>query len=702
MTTRRSFLKGSAAIAASQLFVLPFSLADAASTAPLKINYLTIGADGSIVITSAVAEVGQGTSTALSMILADALDAEWSKVRVELAGVAPEYINPTFGMQLTGASTGISGFHDLYQAAGATARSMLIRAAAEIWKVSPESCKTSKGRVLSAHGKSIGYGDLTFSAARQPVPGKVDVSSVRKHLVGTAVPRLDIPAKIDGSAKFAIDIRLPGMLYATVAAAPVTGATLVKDQRAAIKDKKGIVAVVDVPGGVVVVADKWWRANSALEDLAPEWSSTTHDDVNDASISSQLWNDLSSKDGILAKSVGTPAQAIASAGKTLTAKYEVPFLAHGTMEPMSCVAVVHGDTCEIWAGSQRPDRARQAAAEVLGIPETAITVHAVFGGGGFGRRQEPDFVIQAVTAAKAVPGKPVKLVWSREEDIQHDAYRPAGVSELTAGISDGQLVAFRHRQASPSVLPRTFPAVFAILPYDTSVADGIVPIYSFPNQDAWWIDSETHIRTGMWRSVGASQTIFAIESFIDEIAADLGEDAFTFRRKYLEHDSRALAAWDRLGQLCQWDRTAAEGRNIGFAISHKNEDCLVAQAAEVAMVDGQVRVNHIWTVADPGRVIAPDIAKAQLEGAAIWALSAALYGKITIADGRVQEGNFDTYQVLRLAETPTFTTDFLESGAPLEGIGEGGAPGVAPAVCNALFRLTGKRIRTLPINASLS
>ncbi|WP_208247781.1 molybdopterin cofactor-binding domain-containing protein (plasmid) [Rhizobium sp. T1470] len=309
-------------------------------------------------------------------------------------------------------------------------------------------------------------------------------------------------------------------------------------------------------------------------------------------------------------------------------------------------------------------------------------------------------MIQAVTIAKTVPGKPVKLVWSREEDIQHDAYRPAGVSELSAGLSKGKLVAFRHRQASPSVLPRTFPAVFAILPYDTSVADAIVPLYDFPHQDAWWVDSETHIRTGMWRSVGASQTIFAIESFIDEIVAELGEDAFEFRRKHLAHDKRAIAAWDRLGELCQWKTAAKAGRHIGVAISHKSEDCLVAQAAEVVTVDGEIRVSHIWTVADPGRVIAPDIAKAQLEGAAIWALSAALYGKITIADGKVQEGNFDTYQVVKLAETPTFTTEIIESGAPIEGIGEGGAPGVAPAVCNAIFRMTGKRVRRLPINAN--
>lgn len=281
--------------------------------------------------------------------------------------------------------------------------------------------------------------------------------------------------------------------------------------------------------------------------------------------------------------------------------------------------------------------------------------------------------------------------------MQHDVYRPAGVSELTAAISGGRVTALRHRQASPSVLPRTFPAVYKLIPYDTSVANGIVPLYDLGHVEAAWVRSETHVPTGMWRSVGASQTIFAIESFVDELAAHLGADAFDFRRRALAHDPRAAAAFDRLGEMCDWHAATRAGRAIGLAISHKNEDCLAAQAAEVVLKDGVPAVTRIWTVADPGELIAPDIATAQIEGAAIWALTAALYGKITIENGRVQESNFDTYGMVRLAGTPAFETEFLVSGAEIEGIGEGGAPGVAPAVANAIFRLTGKRIRTLPI-----
>jgi CO/xanthine dehydrogenase Mo-binding subunit len=706
VTSRRSFLKASLALAAAPSFVLAIGSPDASSSEDtrLRADYLRIEADGSIIVVSAVAEIGQGTSTALAMILADALDADWSKVRYELAGVAPQFVNPTYGMQLTGASTGISGFHDRYRMAGATARAMLVSAAAKRWGVKPTACTTDAGRVfLKGTRNSLSYGQLAAAAGREPVP-TLSPDAIRPvgRFVGKSVPRLDIPSKVNGTAQYAIDVRLPNMLYAAVTLAPVFGGKLAKDNRAVVLKREGVHAVVDLPNGVAIIADRWWTAHTAIEELSPEWAATPNDSVSDETVSAQLWNDLASQSGTLAKSSGNPSAAFSAAQKVQSSRYEVPFLAHATMEPMSCVARVDANGCEIWVGSQRPDRARQAAAELLGIPESAVIIHPVLAGGGFGRRQEPDVVLQAVAIAKAVQGKPVKLVWSRENDVQHDAYRPAGVSELSAVIADGTVTAFRHRQASPSVLPRSFPAVFAMLPYDTSVADSSYPLYEFPNTDAWWVRSETHVPAGMWRSVGASQTIFAIESFMDELALSLGQDAYEFRKERLRADPRALRVWNRLGEMCDWASSIKHGRALGLAISHKNDDCLVAQAAEVALRDGQVQVKKIWTVADPGRVIAPDIARAQLEGAAIWALTAALYGKITIDKGRVQEGNFDTYQMVRLADTPAFETEFLESGAKLEGIGEGGAPGVAPAVCNALFRLTGKRVRRLPIASQFS
>jgi CO/xanthine dehydrogenase Mo-binding subunit len=701
--SRRSFLKASA-LASAGGFLLAFGDgALAAATNPanekhaLTLHYLRIHPDGSIVVISPVAEIGQGTSTALPMVVADALDADWQRVRFELAPVAPEFRSPILRTQLTGASTGVSGFHDLYQQAGATARTMLIAAAARTWQVGAEECSTDIGKVVHAKtGRTLAYGALASRAAAEPVPKKPSQAPRSgRVLEKTAVRRLDIPAKVDGSAQFAIDVRFPDMLYATVAASPVFGEKPQGDARAEVLKQPGIKGVVDIPGGVAVVADRWWKARRALDTLSVKWSTGPANQVSDQSISAQLWRDLEGSEGVPVKTVGTPAAAMKSADAVVTTRFEVPFLAHATMEPMSCVAKVGRGTCDVWVGSQRPDKAREVAAKLLGIPEQAVTIHPVVAGGGFGRRQEYDFVAQAVQVAKAFPGRPVKLVWTREEDVQHDFYRPAGVSEMSAAIRGKEVVAFRHKQASPTILPRAFPDFMQ--EFDSVVTDNIFSMYAFPNQDGRWVRSETPVPTGMWRSVGASQTVFAIESFVDELAAKTGTDPYRFRRRLLQHDARALAVLDRLAEISGWNKPHDGKRAIGMAISHKNLDCLVAQSAEVSVDNGQVVVHRICTVADPGRVVNPDTARAQLEGAAIWGLSAALFGKISIAEGRVQQSNFHDYRVVRLAESPSFETDIIESGAPFEGMGEGGAPGVAPAVCNAIFRLTGKRIKTLPI-----
>jgi CO/xanthine dehydrogenase Mo-binding subunit len=707
---RRSFLKASA-LAASGSLVLAFG-ADSLAAGPaaaangkpaLTLHYLRLHPDGSVVVISPVAELGQGTSTALPMVVADALDADWKLVRFELAGVAPEFRSPILRTQLTGASTGVSGFHDLYQQAGAAARTMLISAAAKAWKVPPSECATDTGRVLhKSSGRALGYGELASRAAAEPVPAAASVSTAPasgRKLKKTVVARLDIPAKVNGTAQYAIDIRLPGMLYATVAASPTFGGTRKSDARAAVLKQPGIKGVIDLPGAVAVVADRWWKARRALDTLAVKWNTGSAGQASDQAISAQLWRDLGSSDGVPVKTVGTPADSIKAADAVVTARYEVPFLAHATMEPMSCVARVGRGSCDIWVGSQRPDKARQVAAGLLGIPEAAVTIHPVLAGGGFGRRQEADFVAQAVQVAQAFPGRPVKLLWSREEDVQHDYYRPAGVSEMSAGLRGKEVVAFRHKQASPTILPRAFPDFMQA--FDSVVTDNIFSMYAFPHQDGRWVRSETAVPTGMWRSVGASQTVFAIESFVDELAAKTGADPYQFRRRLLQHDARALAVLDRLATLSGWNERRDPRRAIGMAISHKNLDCLVAQSAEVSVEGGQVIVHRVCTVADPGRVVNPDTARSQLEGAAVWGLSAALFGKISIAEGRVQQSNFHDYRVLRLAETPLFATDIIESGAPFEGMGEGGAPGIAPAVCNAIFRLTGKRIRTLPIAGQL-
>jgi CO/xanthine dehydrogenase Mo-binding subunit len=702
--SRRSFIK-TAALVASSSFVLAFgddAAAAGAAGKALTLNYLRIEPDGAITVISPVAEIGQGTSTALPMVVADALDADWKMVRFELATVAPQFASPILRAQLTGASTGVSGFHDLYQQAGGIARSMLISAAADTWKVPASECATNTGRVLHPKsGRSLAYGELASRAAAGPVPKEPSKAPRSgRVLEKTPVQRLDIPAKVNGTAQFAVDVRLPDMLYATVSASPAFGGTLLRDARAAVLKQPGIQAVIDLPNGVGIVADRWWKARRAIDTLAPEWKPGPGMPASDKTISAQFWRDMGASEGVVVKAVGTPAAAIKSARERVSARYEVPFLTHATMEPMSCVARVARGACEIWVGSQRPDKAREVAASLLGIPEQAVTIHPVLGGGGFGRRQEYDFVSQAVLLAKACPGRPVKLIWTREEDTQHSYYRPAGVSEMSAGLDGKDVVAFRHKQATPTILPRAFPAFMG--EFDSVVTDNIFSLYAFPHQDGCWVRSETPVPTGMWRSVGASHTVFAIESFVDELAAKTGVDPYQFRRELLVSDKRALAVLDRLAAVSGWDKPQSGKRAIGMAISHKHLDCLVGQTAEVSIEGGQVVVHRICTVADPGRMVNPDTARAQLEGAAIWGLSAALFGKISINEGRVQESNFHDYRVVRLAETPNFTTEIIESGAPFEGMGEGGAPGIAPAVCNAIFRLTGKRIRTLPIADQLA
>lgn len=694
---RRAFLKASAILVpAAYLLSFPVSLDADGGAGALTMHYLRITPEDEVVITSPVAELGQGTSTALAMVLGDALDARWNSIRIEFAPVSPEFTSPILHQQMTGASTGTSGFHDPYQKAGATARTMLMEAAARRWRVPLSDVRTQDGQVLGpAANQALTYGALAREASRIPAPTVLAPPPARApRFTARRMPRFDIPAKVDGSALYAVDIAFPGMLQVAVAAAPVFGGRLVAYDRSKALAMKGVRGIVDLPNGVAVVADRWWTARRSLDELSLQWTGGAHAGATDATISSQLISDLESRPGALVKSRGAGAAALRSAERVVSRRYEVPFLAHATMEPMSCVAKVENGHCEVWAGTQHPEKARSTVAAMLGLDVTAVTINQVLAGGGFGRRQETDSIEQAVLVASRFPGVPVKVIWTREEDISHDFYRPAGISDLKAGVRGKEVETYSHKQVSPAVLPRMYPVVMG--EYDRVVSDAIYSPYEFPNQEARWVRSDTHVPVGMWRSVGASQTVFAIESFIDEVAIETGADPYAMRRHLLRNSKRALAVLDRLVAISGWDAPPA-GSAVGLAISHKNDDCLAAQSAQVTIREGRLVVERICTVADPGRAINPDAVKAQLEGAAIWALSAALYGKITIAAGAVQESNFHDYRVVRLAETPDFRTEILESGGALEGTGEGGAPGVAPAVCNALFRLNGQRIRKLPI-----
>jgi len=694
--SRRGFL-GAALAAIPGAYLLSFTTpaVGKAGSDGLATHFLQITPADEIILTSPVAEIGQGTSTAYAMLVGDALDAEWGRIRIELAPVGEEYNNPRFFSQLTGSSTGTSSFHQAFTKAGATARTMLIQAAARRWRVDPAAVTTDNGVVIGPQaGQRLRYGQLAATAARLPEPkALIERTDTRPRYATKRMIRLDLPQKVDGSAQFAIDLRMPGMLSAAVVTAPVFGGALASDRRAEVLKMPGVLGVVDLPGGLAVVADRWWTARRALETLAPVWAATPHDKADDAAIRAQFERALATP-GVVAEEVrGKGMAGLHDAEKVITQRYAVPYLAHTTMEPMACVAMVQGGTCDFWMGSQQPQKARDTIAALLGLPKEAVTYHPLIAGGGFGRRQETDVVEQTVRIARAFPGRPIKLIWTREEDVRHDFYRPAGISELSAGVRGRSIETYVHKQATPSILPRMYPA--AMKTYDEVVTDAIQSPYGFANRETRWVRSETHVPTGMWRSVGASHTVFAIESFVDEVAHEIGADPVEIRRGLLRNAPRELAALNRVVEISGWPGKGG-GSAMGLAISHKRDDCLTAQVAQVAIRDGRLAVEQLWTVSNPGKVINRDAVVAQLEGAAIWGLTAALYGRVTIADGAVQESNFHDYRMVRLADAPIFHTEVQESGE-MEGVGEGGAPNVAPAVCNAIFRLTGKRIRTLPI-----
>lgn len=696
LATRRSFI-GATAAAISGGYVLSFTTPAIGSTGSdvLTTHFLQVTPDDEIVLTSPVAEIGQGTSTAYAMLVGDAMDADWSRIRIELAPVGEQYNNPRFYSQLTGASTGTSAFHAGFTKAGLTARTMLIQAAARLWKLNPADITTENGVASGPRdGQRLRYGDLAAYAARLPVPQTmIERTDTRPRYTSRRMIRLDLPQKVTGSGQYAIDLKMPGMLNAAVITAPVFGGKLASDHRAEVLKMPGVHGVVDLPSGLAVVADRWWTARRALEMLAPVWAPSPHDSADDSAISAQFARDLASS-GVPAEDVlGQGAAGLRSAEKVVTRRYEVPFLAHTTMEPMSCVAIVSGGKCDFWVGSQHPQKARDTVAALLDMPKEAVTFHPVIAGGGFGRRQETDVVEQAVLIAKAFQGRPIKLIWTREEDVRHDFYRPAGLSELSAGIDRGRFQTYVHRQATPSILPRMYP--IAMKTYDEVVTDAIQSPYGFPNRETRWMRSETHVPVGMWRSVGASHTVFAIESFVDEVAHEIGADPVDIRRELLRDAPRELAALNRVVEISGWPGNGGSSA-MGLSVSHKRDDCLTAQVAQVSIRDGRLAVERLWTVSNPGKVINRDAVIAQLEGAAIWALSAALFGRVSISEGRVQESNFHDYRMVRLADTPIFRTELQESGE-MDGVGEGGAPNVAPAICNAIFRLTGKRIRRLPI-----
>ena len=667
--------------------------------------FIRIGTDGRVTLIMNQVEMGQGTYTSMPMLLAEELEVGLDQVRLEHAPPDDKlYANPLFGDQETGASSSVRAFYEPLRRAGAAARTMLVAAAAATWNVDPASCRAQKGVVThSPTGRTLTYGALADKAARLPVPANVTLKDPKDFtLIGTPAKRLDTPAKVNGTAQYGIDVRLPGMKIATVAASPVLGGKVASLDDSKAKAIKGVRQIVRLDDLVAVVADNMWAAKQGLKALAIRW-----DDGPNATISIgdvvQGLAAATQTPGVVARKEGDAAAAMAGAPTKMEAVYQVPFLAHAAMEPINCTVHVRPDRCEVWTGSQVLTRAQATAAKVTGLPLEKVVVHNHYLGGGFGRRLEHDYVTQAVRIAKQVDG-PVKVVWTREEDIQHDVYRPYYYDRVAAGVdARGQPIAWTHRLAGPAILARYLPAAFRD-GIDPDGLDGAVHLlYDIPAIQVEFVrHEEPVVNTGFWRGVGVTHNTFVIESFIDELAAAAKQDPVAYRRALLGKSPRARAVLDLATQAAGWGQPLPAGRGRGVSLLYSGWGSYLAQVAEVAVSkSGEVRVHRIVCAVDCGTVVNPDTVKAQIEGGIVFGISGALWGEVTLKNGRVEQSNFNDVRVLRINETPAIEVLLVRNGEAPGGIGEPGTAVTAPAVANAVFAATGKRIRKLPLENQL-
>jgi len=715
--TRRQFVVASVSAAGGLAIsvTLP-SLADAASIGPQawgpdsvanEVNaFVAIDADGGVLIRSPHQEMGQGAITALPMIVAEELECDWSKVTVEHASPARNLReHNVYGDMLTVGSRGVRTSWQMLLQAGASARVRLIAAAARRWKVPESECVAASSKVThTPSGRSLDYGALAAEAATIKLDKEPAIRTPdRFKLIGKALPRLDTPSKINGTAKFAIDTKIPGMVYAAISACPVFGGKLVSVDAVPAKGRRGVHEVITLDNAVAVVADSFWRAKEALALLKPQWSVGEAGKTDSAQFA-KAYRDALDGPMVSARNDGNVDDAFAKGGKIVEAVYEAPHLAHATMEPLNATVRFADDKLEVWLGSQTPMGTIRQAAAASGLKPEQIVIHNCFLGGGFGRRSVNDEMRQAILIAKRI-GKPVKLVWTREEDMTQDRYRPQAAVRMKAALgSDDMPTAFDAKIAVGSIL-RSVGMSKVENGIEAQAVEGFSNTnYKIPNLRVGCMLKNTHVPVMFWRSVGSSQNAFFMESYIDELAHAAGKDPYQFRRALLAHRPDYLGVLDRLAEKGDWGKPLPTGRGRGIAV-HECYDSIVGQVAEVTVSKkGEVRVDRVVAAVDCGHAVNPGIVEAQIESGVLYGLSAALYGEITIKDGRVEQNNFGTYQVVTLADTPKIEVYLaLSGGKKWGGIGEPGTAPTAPAVANAVFAATGTRVRSLPLkNVKLS
>ena len=706
--SRRDFLRLTATAAIGGGLLLGFGVPvrgeirdSLTSNAPFAPNaFLRIDRAGKVTFVMPMIEMGQGTYTSLPMLIAEELEVDVDKVAIEHAPADDKlYVNPLVGVQMTGASTAIRAMYVPLRRAGATARVMLVTAAAQRWKVDPSTCRAENGTVVHAStGRRLGYGALVDAAAKLPVPEKVALKEPAEFkLVGTPHRRLDSAGKVNGSAKFGIDTRLPGMKFAVVAASPTFGGKLVSVDEAKAKAVPGVSQVVRLDDAVAIVATHTWAAKQGLAAAAPQWDAGPNAKLSTADIVAQLVA-ASERPGAVARRDGDAAAAIARAARKIDAVYEQPFLAHATMEPMNCTVHVTKQGCDIWVGTQIPGITQAAVMKLTGLKREQVRIHNHLLGGGFGRRLEFDGTVRAVQIAQHVRG-PVQVIWTREEDIQHDMYRPYYYDRLSAGVdAQGKAVAWSHRITGSSIVARYSPDWIKDGVDPDAVESSANQPYGFPDIHVDWVAQEppTGIHTSWWRGVGVTRGTFVVESFVDELAANAKQDPLAYRLALLEKNPRAKTVLQMAAERSGWGKPLPAGQGRGIALC-TGFGSFIAQVVHVSVDKDGIRPTRVWCVVDCGIQVNPDTIRAQMQSGIVFGLSAALYGEITIKEGRVEQTNFGDYRVLRINETPRIDVDLVKSSEAPGGIGEPGTSCVMPALTNAIFAATGKRIRKLPV-----